>query len=332
MNLTDAQQYMSGSNAGSIPWDDATRASANNIINGTEGNGIGSVPKPGVSSSGLNGDSIDPNALPSAVGFAQNLNNSEDQAYKDYALAARSQAKPLDIYNQLENQAGIPQLRTTASTLMGQVSSLEDTINRVEGNVNATTGNSYTTEAQRQGLVTAGKTPLLNQLNPLATALGRVQSGIQNAEGGINNKVGYAMQGQQQELEPYKVKMQQMADHSARLMTGFTQDHETQLTLLMDKLQRQRTLSDREWQQAADLAKMEKEYSLRKDEAASQIDSNAKRYISLGDKSSLYDTTTGKFISAPSTSSGGGGTGDIFGGGSDWGVSSDGFDYSQYGL
>lgn len=196
----------------------------------------------------------------SATDFAKGLNSTEDAAFKEYLMAARAQGKPLDIYNALETAAGLPQMRTTASSLRSAVGDIEDTIKRIEPNVSATTRDSLVTEGQRRNMVSSQKLPFLERLGEVGTSLGRVEQGISAAESGIGTKVGLALQGNQQELEPYKVQMSMLADRNARSMTGFTADREVRLNALQDKLNRDRQLDDREWLEASDLSKLQLQF------------------------------------------------------------------------
>lgn len=251
----------------------------------------------------------------SAVDFAKGINGMSDTAFNDYLTAAKSQAKPLDIYNTLEDKAGLPTLRKTAGSLQGQIGSLEDTINNVEPTVNATTMNSLVTEGQRTGMVNAQKYPWIQQLTPMSTALGRVQQGISSGEANINNMVGYAVQGNQQELDPYKTHMNIVAEQGARLMTGFTSDKETKLNLLLEKIHRGEALSDAERNHAWDLSKAETDFQNKMKETEA---TNKNKFVNLG-KYGLYDTSTGTIVGAGGGGGGGGGNSGGFqlGGGSD---------------
>jgi len=240
----------------------------------------------------------------SAVDFAKGLNASEDEAFNQYVMSLRAQAKPLDIFTSLEQNAGLPEMRKTATTLRGQVGSIEDLLSQVEGDVSATTRDSLVTEAQRRGMVSAKKEPWIERLNKLATSLGRVEQGISAAGADISQRTGLVLQGQQQELEPYKMKIQVMADRSARLMTGFTSDREANLTILMDKLQRERQLDDREWQEASDLAQSKLEFDQQKELLASKLET---QIVERGGRKVLLNMQTGAVVADLGATGGGGG-------------------------
>lgn len=203
---------------------------------------------------------LDTSKVPSVEGYVQNQFASEDPYVSAIVNKYQTAEKPLDIYTRLENEAGIPQLKTTASTLMKEVGNVEDILGTIEPDVAARTRESLVTEAQRRGLVQSKQAPWLEKLGKLGTGLGRVMEGLGLARQDVGTKTSLAMEGLQQELKPlefaYSVKM----DRNARSLTGFTTDRQTQLDVLMDKLQRQRTLDDREWEQANKLAAEEREY------------------------------------------------------------------------
>ncbi len=241
----------------------------------------------------------------SAVDFANGLSGLEDKAFNDYVMASRGQEKPLDVYGRLENEAGIPRLRMAASTLSGQVNDLEDTIRNIEPTINATTKNSLVTEGQRGMMVTEGKRLPQERLGMIGTALGRTMQGIDMATGDINNKVGLTMQGQQQELDPYKVRMNMMSERASRMMTGFTSDRQTRLDILLQKASSQERLNNQEMQEAATLAQMEKKYELQKKEMDYQYEmENKNKKTSGGSPTITGNTNTTKPTSKPTFNSG----------------------------
>lgn len=283
MNLSDAQSYLSDSNAGKVTWDDTMRSQAQDVISGVT---------PKVSTIKM------ADLGPTATDFATNLNTMENAAFDEYKGAVSSQAKPLQVFRQFSEELGIPKLKQSQATLTGTISDLEDTLDRVEGNVNATTRESYVTEGQRQGLVTAGQEPIMRNLSKISTAAGRIGNQINEAQSLLGTMTQLAMQGQDRDLAPYQQKLQMVSNQAARLMTGYTSDRETQLTLLMDKLQRERQLDDREWALANQLASEERTFSRAKEqflfENANQSPST--QIVTINGSQRLIDTNTGQTI------------------------------------
>jgi len=204
------------------------------------------------------GASID---VPSIADYSEQAYAPADEALKSYVMALRGQAKPLDVYGQLESAAGLPQMKQTATTLREQIGTLEDSIRRAEGNVNATTKESYVTEGQRAGMIEARRKPLIENLSTLTTGLGRISEGITAASADLSTKISLFMQGQTQALKPFEVQLAAANDKAARAVTGYTADVQNQLTTAMAKWQRQNELDDREVEQAFEMLKLENGYT-----------------------------------------------------------------------
>jgi hypothetical protein len=83
--------------------------------------------------------------------------------------------------------------------------------------------------------------------------------------------MGLQTQQQDRELEPVKLRINAISDRFARELTGFSADRELGLTTLMDKLKRERELSDQEWTRAQQLADEERAYQRQKAAAAASL-------------------------------------------------------------
>lgn len=248
----------------------------------------------------------------SALGFAEKNEAPITDAMNQYVMTARSQAKPLDIFTQLEGAAGLPEMKKTASTLRGQVYDLEDSIKNVKKNVQARSTQSIVTNAQAAGMTDAYRRPMIENLTELGTGLGRVESAIQSAGSDVAAKTGLVLQGNQQELDVFKTQMDVMSDRAARLMTGFSTDQQNRLNILMDRLNRGRQLSDIERAEAFELSKMEKQFNMQKEQFGYELSANAaanpqRTTISLGNnKTALIDPISGKVIQTYGGTGGGG--------------------------
>lgn len=251
MTTAQAMQYIADSNSGKITWDDNGRAAANNVLNAGGGGSAETINLKDLGASNTE--------------FAKNLNSMEDTALDSFITKQQSQDSPLAVYTKFNEQLGIPELLKTQSTLQSQIGTLEDSIRRVKGNVAATTRNSMVTEGQRAGLVEARQQPLQENLSYTATAAGRIGNQISEARNLLGTMTQLVMQGQDRELEPFRMKLEMVSNQAARLMTGFTADRQEQLSVLMDKLQRQRQLDDREWELANQLAEEERAFERSKE-------------------------------------------------------------------
>jgi len=208
----------------------------------------------------------------STVNFMNTTTNPLiDRALQQYIQFQQGQQKPIDIYNTLESLAGLPQLRKTSSTIQGAIGNVEDALKRVEPNVSATTRQSIVTEAQRQGMVTAQRSPMEERLTELNTGLGRVTSGISQAESTLGTKAGLYMKGQEQDLSTYKLVLDTMSERAAALVSGFGSDQKYEYNFLMDKLTRQRQLTDQEYTRLVDLQKLKVQHDYQLEEINSAL-------------------------------------------------------------
>lgn len=211
---------------------------------------------------------LDMSQVPSVKDYVQKQIDVEDPYFQTLLTRMEGQEKPLDIYSRLEEEAGVPTLRKSATSLAQEIYDLEDTIKAVEPNVSARTRESFVTEAQRKDMVTAQKKPLREKLETFSTNLGRIKEMLANAMANISTKTGLALKGQEMELEPLKLQYTTMVDRNARLLTGFTSDRQDLLDSLYDKLERQRYLDDRDWDLANTIASEEREYKMALQQAA----------------------------------------------------------------
>lgn len=203
---------------------------------------------------------LDLSSLPSTQSFVQNQFAGEDAALQALIQMMQGQPKPLDLYNQMEAEAGIPELKGASKALSQEVASLEDAIYGVEGQVEGRSQESLLTEAQRQRLVQSLRDPMQEKLTRLGTSLGRIQGRIGEELQGLGTKVGLALKGQEMELEAPKLIYQTLIDRNARSLAGFTADKETALTQLISNWEQGNQLSMLQMQQMHDLALAENSY------------------------------------------------------------------------
>lgn len=244
-------------------------------------------------------------SLPKAQDFAASLDIPQDNAFGDYMKYLSSQESPVDFYRRMGDEAGLPEMRKTQSTLQGQIYSLEDSLRRVEPDVSATSRNSVMTEAQRRGQVQERQKPMVESLGWLGQSVGRISSAIAEKDALIMNLTGLNEQQVSRMSDAFKTNIQIKSDQAARKMTGFTTDLQNTLQVNLAKIARKEAIDDREWQKTWDLFKMEEGYK----QAAK---AEASKLISVSEGNSLYDPSTGKVaFTAPKTykPESGGGTG-----------------------
>ena len=198
---------------------------------------------------------------PSSLDFAKQAQAPIDESFKQYAMGVRAQAKPIDIFTQMEEQAGLPQQRKVAATLREGIGNLEDTIKGVKAQVEGTSRESLLTESQRQQLVTAKQQPLLERLSEISTSLGRAQEGITAASQDIAQRTSLVMQGQDRETQLYAKQLDMETDKAARLQTAFDKDSENELQMYLTQLQRGWQLEDKDVERAFTLMLDEQDYN-----------------------------------------------------------------------
>lgn len=208
----------------------------------------------------------------SATDFINQAYQPVDSAFDQYASKVLSNEKPLDLYTRLENQAGIPEMRQTSSTLRGQIGKTEDTLRGIEPDITNRTQNSLVTDAQRRGMVTAESKPLNDFLDRISTALGRNEQSLTAAGQGISTKVGLQLQGDEIQNQVYKERVSFLSDKAARLTTGFTEDRQLRYSMLQDKIDKGFELTKMEIAELSQLASDERQFNFAKDQMTREYD------------------------------------------------------------
>jgi len=144
-----------------------------------------------------------------------------------------------EFYNKQLESLGVPGLQKTVQTFKDQTAGVNGLLNNLTEDISARTRGSLTSSAQNDRMNAVEGGVLRNQLSKLG-------AGAQPAIDALNTALG-----------------------TADKMTGFfSKDKEEKLSILMDKIHRGQALSDREWQQASDLAKMAQQHKYALSEAA----------------------------------------------------------------
>lgn len=269
----------------------------------------------GGSSGGANTASYDQllKSLPKAADYANQINTGINNDFQTYLDAINKAPKAADTYQANLEAAGIPNLQKTASSLQGQVYSLEDALRAVEGNVAGTTQNSLVTQAQRAGMIEARQKPLQENLGTISTALGRITDAINQGKSDALTLTGLSQQDSKMVLDAYSKKLDIAMTQGAQSLQAFISDTNNVLNTTLAKIHRGEQVSDQEAQNAFELLKLNKTAELELENAKATADlggDNSKRYITLGDGTQLYDTQTNQIIASNAKDyKAGGGTG-----------------------
>jgi hypothetical protein len=197
-------------------------------------------------------------------------NTQQDGLFGQYTSAINGQEKLPDMYKRLQDEAGLPQANAQLQMYKDQIYRTKDMLDRLDEDVTSRNLGSMTTEAMRRRILASEGEDLNNQLGRLGTGMAPVVDLVNGAQSSVNALMPLYMQQQQRELQPLELQINSLSDRFAREITGFTQNRETQLTVLMDQVDRGRQLADRDWQLAQQLAAEEREFQRQRSLIAQQ--------------------------------------------------------------
>lgn len=235
--------------------------------------------------------------------FASQVNQNENNAFKQYLDVVQGQPTSVDFYNKQLEQAGVPQLRQSQKSLQDTIYGLEDTLRRVEPNVDATTKNSIVTNAQRSGMIEARQKPLIEDLGWLNQSLGRLSSAISEATGQALTLTNLNAQDQQKIVDAYKIQLDLATKQGDRALQAFSQDIDNVLNVTLAKIHRGEQVSDTEAANAFELLKLQKTAELNMQAEEAKMDTEV---VTVGGRKILLDKKTGKTIADLGSSSEGG--------------------------
>ncbi len=195
----------------------------------------------------------------------------EEGLFSNYENIRKNQEALPALYNRLTNEAGIPELSNQAQGFKNEIYKVKGTLDRLGEDVVARTTGYNVSDAQRRRLETAEAEPLQTNLGRLGTGLAPIADMLSSAQRGVETQLGLETQQQDRALEPVKLRINAISDRFAREITGFTSDRELGLTTLLDKIQRERQISDQEWKLAQELAAEERAFARQKAAAATQL-------------------------------------------------------------
>jgi len=195
----------------------------------------------------------------------------QEGLFTNYEKIRNNQEALPALYSRLQNEAGIPGLSQASQAFKDEIYKTKDRIDRLAEDVLARTTGTLTTEAQRRRLQSSEEEPLQTNLGRLGTGLAPIADMLSSANQSVSTQMQLQTQQQERELEGVKLRINAISDRFARELTGFTSNKETQLTGILDQLERDRFLSDRDWKLAQDLAAEERSFSRQKALAAQQL-------------------------------------------------------------
>jgi len=220
----------------------------------------------------------------------QEFANQQKQAYADMLARQKAEEEGLfsqyedtiggqesltELYKRFREEQGLPGLEDQIGSYKDEIYSVKSLLDSLEEDINTRTKGKFVNESQRNRQLAFEQTPLQNTLGRLGTGLEPLveqqTAGLQQ----VSTLLGLTKEDQDKALRPMEMRINAISDRFAREITGFNSNKETQLSTLLDGIQRGRELSDRDWQLAQTLAAEEREFSRQKDLIAIKARSDA---------------------------------------------------------
>jgi len=208
-----------------------------------------------------------------------------EEALSSFRTTIGGLEKPEDIYGRIGGELGIPGIMESTKGLRQSISSAEGQLRALPEATRESLRGSLVTEGQRQRLISKESIPITEQLQVLSRTLGVESANLSEAMSAAITQTQFAIQGQERTLEPERLNIQQVAqlnqqrlamfsETAARELTAFNTGREAELSVLAEKLQNARTLSDQEFQRALTLANSEREFENMKEQLRLQSQLN----------------------------------------------------------
>lgn len=160
-----------------------------------------------------------------------------DQAYGEYTDYLGKSKAPIDFYNEATNKLGIPDARARVARDRKSISDTQGLIDAVDPSVTGRTQGSLVTEAQRQGLVTKEKSPLLESMGRLSGIYGTSSGNLSDLMGQAQTQADYGFNGQNATTNALQFRVQQaQASDAAKRAAAAQEQQNAWITALQDQL------------------------------------------------------------------------------------------------
>ena len=202
------------------------------------------------------------------------------------------------IYQRLGAEQGLPGLKTAAEQLTSKVKAVPGEVKNL--------ASQFAISAPRQAQ------RVTQMLSELAPAQQEAVTQFQNSVSEVSRQLGFALDDQKTQLQPFSQAFAVLSDRISREMTGFTNDTQNRLNLLLDELKQTGSLATAKLNAAYEMAKQEADYLQKKDllQASNQItEANGRKLLinmvtgevvaDLGSTSSGKGTSGINFVSTP---------------------------------
>lgn len=193
-----------------------------------------------------------------------NKENAQTQDFMNrYTAKIASQPTMQDVWKRLSTEYGLGTAGETYRGLSKSASELQQTAEQMPEQVAGETRGYDVSSSQLQRLQQARQGEVYKQLTPIAREAGVAGQNLASLTGQAMNALSAEQYQQEKELQPFATEAELLNSALARQATYYTTDKQNQLTLMLNNLQ-SGGVSDIELQSLADLAKLEKEFELKK--------------------------------------------------------------------
>lgn len=188
----------------------------------------------------------------------------QEGLFGQYETTRKGQEALPAIYDRLQGELGVPGLSQTVQAFKGEIFKVKDLLDRLDEDVTTRTTGKFVNDSQRRRIIAAEGEDLRTSLGRLGTGLTPVAEALTSAQQEVGTRLQLTTAQQDRELEPLKMRINAIDDRFARELSGYSEQRQLTLDNLMDKLERERQLSDRDWELAQQLAAEEREFSRQK--------------------------------------------------------------------
>lgn len=203
-------------------------------------------------------------------GLLANQKNEQQGLFGQYQQRISAQPNLTSVFRQAQEERGLPQLQGAINLFQGQIGDVKGLLDRLGENTQARTSGTNANQAYLDRLRASEGGQLNTQLGRLGAGLEPVVQAYGLASQDIGKYLELTQAQQQKELSPLELQINSLNDRFTREITGFSKNKEDELSVLLDKIQRERTLADREWQRAQQLAAEEREFQRQRNTNAQQ--------------------------------------------------------------
>lgn len=203
-------------------------------------------------------------------GLLDRQKGEQQGLFNTYTERVNAQPKLTDVFRQEQEKRGLGNLQGAINLFQGQMTDVKGLLDRLNENTSTRTAGTNANQAYLDRLRAVEGGSLNTQMSRLAAGLEPVVGAYDLASKDIGQLMELTQAQQAKELSPLEMQVNALSDRFSREITGFTKSKEDELSVLMDKLQRDRQLQDREWQRAQQLAAEEREFARQRSYLAAQ--------------------------------------------------------------